>query len=180
MEEQTDEALYQRFLRGDIRAFERLYSRYRQPVFAFLLHSIGSRADADELFQEVWIRVMQAGDGFREGSFRAWVFRISRNLYIDLLRRRRVRPVADSREIERVAATDAGPERHTQDADCVGLLLAALNRLPQEQREAFLLKEETGTRLKDIARLMHVGRETLKSRLRYAMKRLRTAVEDCL
>jgi RNA polymerase sigma factor (sigma-70 family) len=176
----SDEALYQGFRHGDAAAFDMLYQRYRQPLFLFLLRSCQTRADAEDLYQELWNRVIQAGDGFREGSFRAWVFRIARNLQIDRYRRERVRPLADTEIPVTLAAATPTPEQQADAEDCHGRLLTAIGALPPEQREALLLREESGLALADIAALAGVGRETIKSRLRYALKRLRATLEDCL
>jgi RNA polymerase sigma factor (sigma-70 family) len=176
----SDEALYQGYRRGDAAAFDMLYQRYRQPLFLFLLRSCRTRADAEDLYQELWSRVIQAGEGFHQGSFRAWVFRIARNLQIDRYRRERVRPLADGDIPINLAAATPGPDQQTDAADCHERLLTAIGALPPEQREAFLLKEESGLELAEIATLAGVGRETIKSRLRYALKRLRASLEDCL
>jgi RNA polymerase sigma-70 factor (ECF subfamily) len=180
MQELSDEVLYQRFRRGNTAAFDMLYQRYRHPLFLFLLRSSPSRADAEDLFQELWGRIIHASGKFHEGSFKAWAFRIARNLQIDLFRRRNLRPLEDPEILDRSPSTSPTPERQAEDADCHRRMLDAIGQLPSEQRETFLLKEETGMRLDEIADLVQVGRETVKSRLRYAMRRLRIALEDCL
>ena len=176
----TDEALYDQFRKGDLAAFDLLYQRYRQPLYLFLLRSSRSQSDAEDLFQELWLRVIRTGDRFRGGSLKFWLYRIARNLEIDLYRRRTLRPVSNGAAVDASAATNPLPEQQVHDADCGGRLVEAIGRLPREQREAFLLKEEGGMPLADIAQLVDAGRETVKSRLRYAMKRLREALEDCL
>lgn len=176
----TDETLYQRFRQGDLAAFDQLYERYRRPLYLFLLRSVPGEADAEDLFQELWSRILHAEHGFRDGSFKAWAFRIARNLRIDLFRRHNLRPVAADEQIRDAESADPGPDRQAQDLDCHEQLLSAIGNLPAEQRDAFLLKEESNLGLEAIAKLVGVGRETLKSRLRYAMKRLRATLEDCL
>lgn len=176
----TDEALYYQFRKGDFAAFDMLYQRYRQPLYLFLLRSSPSQSDAEDLFQELWLRVIRAGDRFRDGSFRVWLYRIARNLEIDLYRRRTLRPVSNCAVVDAGASTNPLPEQQVHDADCGDRLVEAIGRLPRDQREAFLLKEEGSMPLADIAQLVDVGRETIKSRLRYAMKRLREALGDCL
>jgi len=176
----TDEDLYRRFRRGDAAAFEQLYGRYRQPLYLFLLRSSASEADAQDLFQELWDRVIRARDGFDGGSIRAWLYRIARNLRIDLYRRQQLRPASAHADTEQLPGNDPGPQRHSEDEDCVELLKRQIGQLPADQRDAFLLKEEGGLSLATISELAGVGRETIKSRLRYAVKRLRAALEDCL
>jgi RNA polymerase sigma-70 factor (ECF subfamily) len=180
MNETTDEDLFRRYRHGDAAAFEQLYGRYRQPLYLFLLRSTASEPDAQDLFQELWDRVVRARDGFDGGSIKAWLFRIARNLRIDLYRRRQLRPVSGDGETERLAGKDPGPLAHSEDVDCIELMNREIGRLPADQRDAFLLKEESGLSLATIADLSGVGRETIKSRLRYAMQRLRAALEDCL
>jgi RNA polymerase sigma factor (sigma-70 family) len=176
----SDEALYQRFRKGDAQAFDELYARYRQPLFRFLLSSCHSTADAEDLFQDLWSRIIHAQSGFKEGSFKAWVFRIARNLQIDAFRKSAIRPVTAAIDIDAIGAAQATLETRAHADDCARRMFSAIGQLPPEQREAFLLKEETGMALNDIAQMLSIGRETLKSRLRYALRRLRERLEDCL
>ncbi len=176
----TDESLFRQYRRGNMSAFDQLYQRYRRPLYLFLLRSTGAEADAEDLFQELWSRILKAEPDFQQGSFKAWAFRIARNLNIDWFRRRNIRPVDRDTQLHEPAGDSPGPERRAADLDCHEQLLEAIGELPAEQKEAFLLKEESGLGLQQIAELAGVGRETLKSRLRYAMKRLRQALEDCL
>jgi RNA polymerase sigma-70 factor (ECF subfamily) len=178
MEAASDEDLYRQFLRGNAGAFERLYSRYREPLYRFLLRTAPS--DAEDLCQETWTRVIHARERFQDGSFRAWLYRIARNLHIDLVRRRTLRPVADGVELEARPDPAPAPESQVDAADCGRRLLTAIGTLPPEQREAFLLQEEAGLTLEQIGTLLSLKRETIKSRLRYALQRLRAALEDCL
>lgn len=176
-----DEDLYERFRRGDSRAFETLYQRYRPQLYRYLQRLLGDEGEAQDLYQEVWLRVIHAREPFRAGLFRPYLYRIGHNLAIDRRRRRHLHLVSTDDEC-REAVADPGPtpERWVEDADCRERLLKGLDSLPQEQREAFLLKEEGGLSLEQIALIAAVGRETIKSRLRYAMARLRQLLEDCL
>jgi RNA polymerase sigma-70 factor (ECF subfamily) len=180
MNDPSDEDLYRHFRNGDAQAFESLYQRYRQPLFHFLLGSCRSVSDAEDLFQDLWDRIIHSKKGFTEGSFRAWIFRIARNLQIDAFRRSAVRPVSSDADVDALSAATPLPETRVHDEDCGQRMRQAIGQLSHEQREAFLLKEETGMPLGDIADMLCVGRETIKSRLRYALKRLRALLEDCL
>lgn len=176
-----DEDLYERFRRGDGRAFETLYQRHRPQLYRYLRRLLGDEGEAQDLYQEVWLRVIHAREPFRAGLFRPYLYRIGHNLAIDRLRRRHLHLVsADDECREAVADPAPTPERQVEDEDCRRRLLSGLEQLPQEQREAFLLKEEGGLSLEQIALVAAVGRETIKSRLRYAMTRLRQLLEDCL
>lgn len=176
----TDEDLFQRFRGGDLAAFQDLYSRYRKSLYLYLLRSSSSEAEADDLYQEAWSRVINAKQYFTSGSFKAWVFRIARNLQIDNFRRQRLQLVPDPAEIEEISDPGKTPEERFHADDCAERLKVELQQLPHEQREVFLLKEESGLTLEQIAGMLGVGRETMKSRLRYALKRLRQLLEDCL
>jgi RNA polymerase sigma-70 factor (ECF subfamily) len=114
-----------------------------------------------------------------EASYKTWLYRLAHNRLVDHYRRARMTWVADD-DLE--AMKDPAPDQDqvANAADCVQRLRAALGRLPAAQREAFVLREETGLSLEEIGACAGVGRETIKSRLRYALKTLRAAVEDCL
>ena len=180
MSEMSDEALFSAFRRGDATAFDVLYRRYRQSLYLFLLRSGDSRADAEELYQDAWSRVISASKPFNKGSFKAYLFRVARNLQIDRFRRARLQLVDDEAVLNGQADPAAAPDQAAHESDCGERLKRELTGLPSEQREAFLLKEEGGFTLEQIAALASVGRETVKSRLRYAMKQLRKLLEDCL
>lgn len=180
----SDELLFDQFTKGDMRAFEHLYSRYRESLYTFLLRSNGDRAEADDIYQDAWSRVISATVPFASGSFKAYIFKIARNLQIDSYRRSHIRPhthLVDEHDLLEDVA-DARPDmtRTLDGEDCGELLVSEVALLPGEQRDAFLLKEESGLTLEQIASMFEVGRETIKSRLRYAMKRLRAALEECL
>lgn len=176
----SDEILFEKFTRGDMSAFELLYGRYRQSLYSFLLRSCGDHAEADDIYQDAWSRVIYATVPFTSGSFRGYIFKIARNLQIDNHRRSHIRLVDHNDLLEDVADAKPGMARTLDGEDCGELLMSEVALLPGDQRDAFLLKEESGLTLEQIATMLEVGRETIKSRLRYAMKRLRAALEACL
>lgn len=176
----TDEDLFQRFRRGDLAAFQDLYSRYRKSLYLYLLRSSATEAEADDLYQEAWSRVIHAKERFNSGSFKAWLFRIARNLQIDSFRRQRLHLVSDPAEVDGIADPGRALDERSHADDCGERLKMELQQLPPDQREVFLLKEESGMTLEQIASMLGVGRETMKSRLRYSLKRLRQMLEDCL
>jgi RNA polymerase sigma-70 factor (ECF subfamily) len=176
----TDEQLYKRFRRGDAQAFDVLYTRYRKSLYIYLLRSSPGPAEAEDLYQETWSRIIRSANPGGSGPFKALIFRIARNLQIDGYRRRTLHVVSDSENTKEPQSQAPDPVDRSIIDDCSELLKTELGQLPEEQREAFLLKEETGLTLEQIAEMINVGRETIKSRLRYALKRLRLALEDCL
>jgi RNA polymerase sigma-70 factor, ECF subfamily len=176
----SDETLFSRYRKGDATAFELLYRRYRQSLYLFLLRSCASPADADELYQDAWSRVIAATRPFAEGSFKAYLYQIARNLQIDRYRRDRLRAVGDEECLQQLADPALLPDERAHQLDCGERMKRELAKLPREQCEAFLLKEEGGFSLEQIAAMISVGRETVKSRLRYALKQLRKLLEECL
>jgi RNA polymerase sigma-70 factor (ECF subfamily) len=178
----SDELLISRYFGGEITAFETLYSRYRAPLYRFLLRSLRSKSEVEDLYHEVWSRIITASQRFNDatpGAFRAYLYQIARNLLIDRSRRATLQLV-EADDPPEVAGDAPSPDVQLHYDDCGERLLLAIDGLPAEQREAFLLKEESGLSLEQIAALVSAGHETIKSRLRYAMKKLRQLLEDCL
>jgi len=175
-----DETLMQAWAGGDASAFEALYARHRLPLFRFLQGHVRDRALAEELFQDVWQRVIAARDGWRpDAPFGAWLYRIAHNRLADHWRAQKHRPPAPLDADQRTAALASGddPERHASQVEESARLYRALDELPPEQREAVLLRLHGELPLEEIGRITGVGRETVKSRLRYAMDRLRGRLE---
>ncbi len=181
-EETTDEDLMLAYGGGDLLAFETLYRRHRGTLYRFLLRSLRHRADADELFQETWSRVITARERYRpEARFTTWLLQIAHNLVVD--RFRRARPHASDEETEAVmrmldAPEEERPERVLSEFEQRRRLQLALEDLPDEQRVAFLLRIENGMGLEEISEITHAGRETVKSRLRYALARIRARMQS--
>lgn len=176
----TDEDLFSRYRRGDVTAFEQLYQRYRQTLYRYLIRTCSDTAEAEDIYHDVWSRVINAKNPFTDGSFKAYLFQIARNISIDRSRRNRLQLVSDEATLDAQPSNDKPADERQHLEDCGERLLNELGQLPAEQRDAFLLKEESDLTLEQIARLVNVGRETIKSRLRYALQRLREALEDCL
>ncbi len=176
----ADETLMQGWVAGDDAAFGQLYARHRMPLFRFLLGQVHDRSLAEELFQDVWQKVIAARAGWRpDAPFGAWLYRIAHNRLHDHWRARRHRPPAPADALERTAALAAtdDPERDASNRQDAARLHRALEELPAEQREAVLMRLHGELPLEEIARITGVGRETVKSRLRYAMEKLRGRLE---
>jgi RNA polymerase sigma-70 factor (ECF subfamily) len=175
----ADEDLMLRYGAGDARAFEELYARHRGGLFRYVLRQVGFRAAADEVFQEVWMRIIASRARYRvEARFATFLYRIAHNCVMDHFRRKpplQLISFDDEPDEALQVPGPAGeqPERLAQRRQAGQLLLRALALLPDEQREAFLLREEGGLSLDEIAEVTGVGRETAKSRLRYALAKLR-------
>lgn len=162
---------------GDASAFEVLYVRHRTRLFRFVLRSIKVRATAEELYQEVWIRVIEARRSYRPTArFTTWLYTIAHNRIVDHWRRRGLS--YSSLEEEEVPADTQDPARQAEAREALARFAAALERLPPVQREAFLLHEEAGLTVPEIAAATGANEEAAKSRLRYAMAKLKAAIDD--
>ena len=162
---------------GDAGAFETLYSRHRGALYRFVLRALKQRALAEELFQEVWIRVIEARSRYApQARFTTWLYTIAHNLLVDHWRRKGLSLVQLDEE-PAIAAAD-NPARQAEARESLARLMRALEALPAAQREAFLLHEEAGLSVAEIAAVTGSGEEAAKSRLRYAMAKLKAAVED--
>jgi RNA polymerase sigma-70 factor (ECF subfamily) len=158
---------------------ERLVARHRSQLHGYLTMMTGSATEADDLFQETWLRVIRNPGSFREGAFNAWLWRIARNLLIDRLRRIKPTVSLDDDEdgapalLERMAAPDMDPGREVDDAEIGRQIRAAVARLPLAQRDVFLLRMQGGLSFAEIAALRRVPLNTALGRMHYAVQRLR-------
>ena len=183
----SDESLMQAYSAGDTRAFEVLYTRHRAPFWRYLTRLIGSSAEGEELFQDAWQRVIVARESYvsagataeASGSpFRAWLFRIGHNLAMDRLRHKNIAPESsmDDNVLQFPAHSEAEPEHMSMSAEAHQRLMQSLAELPAEQREVVLLRAEGELSLEEIGVLTGHGRETVKSRLRYALAKLKQSL----
>jgi RNA polymerase sigma-70 factor (ECF subfamily) len=162
---------------GDAGAFEALYARHRGGLYRFVLRAVKDRGLAEELFQEVWVRVIEARGRYApKARFITWLYTIAHNLLVDHWRKKGLSVV--SLDGEDVASESANPARQAEARQALARLGQALEALPPAQREAFLLHEEGGLSVAEIAAVTGAGEEAAKSRLRYAMAKLKAAVED--
>ncbi len=185
----SDEALLAAYAAGQADAFATLYARHERPVFRFLRRSLGSDALAEDLLQEIWLAVIRNAATFEpRARFTTWLYGIARNRLIDHWRARRETVSLDDAAndpidgpaalIDTLAADPIDqPEVRALSRAQARAFVTAVEQLPALQREAFLLHAEGGLTVEEVAQLTGVGHETAKSRLRYAMSRLRTALE---
>lgn len=175
-----DDALMLAWAAGDVHAFEALYARHKGPLFRFLRRQLRDAALADELFQDVWQKVIAARAGWKpEAAFSTWLYRIAHNRLADHWRAASHRPAAPADaelRLEAIADPDT-PERALSEFEQRRRLQRALEELPGEQREVLLLRLEQELTLEQIGEITGAGRETVKSRLRYAMDKLRARLK---
>ena len=173
-----DTALMLRYKNGDIAAFETLYRRHNDALYRYLLRLCRHPDNADDVFQEVWGKIINAAERYRPtAKFSTFLYRVAHNCFIDYLRRNRRH--THSSDLEPDAQADPGdpPEMLLEKGLARARLDRALLDLPDEQRDVFLLHEEAGLDLHEIAAITGSNPETTKSRLRYAVKKLRLAIE---
>jgi len=183
--EASDEALMIAYRDGDASAFERLYGRHRGGLYRYLLRQCGKAAVAEELFQDVWLNLIRARSRYvHEARFATYLYRIAHNRLIDHFRRTAHRPLtvceADAADTlaELSADSRSQPEVRVESKAAFECFMAALDALPDAQREAFVMHEEAGLSVQEIARATGVNTETAKSRLRYALAKLRRGLEE--
>lgn len=175
--EAPDEELMLAYGGGDAGAFEILYKRHRGALYRFVLRSLKQRSTAEELFQEVWIRVIEARERYApRARFTTWLYSIAHNLLVDHWRKKGLTLV--SLDAEDLPVESENPARQAEGREALARFLQALEALPVAQREAFLLHEEAGLSVSEIAAATGSNEEAAKSRLRYAMAKLKAAVDD--
>jgi RNA polymerase sigma-70 factor (ECF subfamily) len=186
-ESASDEALYERFVGGDSRALGVLYDRHCRALKAFAMQQGAARPD--DVVQDAFVRVVRNTQGFKgQSKFKTWLYAIARNLCIDASRRDKFRsgpsldaPMGDDDGPtlgERIASDAPGLDasRNTADKQFRTAYEAAMQTLPDEQREVFTLREISGLSFAEIAEATATNENTVKSRMRYALKALREAL----
>jgi RNA polymerase sigma-70 factor (ECF subfamily) len=188
--EAGDEQLMLAYREGDAGAFEQLYRRHRGGLYRFVLRSIRDRALAEELYQEIWMRVIEARGRYevpapgagQPAKFATWLYTIARHRLVDHWRKRGLQLVSlDEEEMaqaEPAAGADYEPQQLLQAKQSHARFARALEALPLVQREAFLLHQEAGMSVAEIAQATGAGEEAAKSRLRYALSKLKEALGD--
>ncbi len=178
-QQHTDEQLLAAYHAGDMAAFESLYARYRQSMYLFLRRRGLSESSAEDVYHDTWIKVLEHTQ-FKHNNFKAWLYTVMRNLSIDALRKSTIRAVDEFDEAVHTDQNHVSAQKQNEDSDCLNLMTHSITQLPFEQRDAFLLQHEAGLSLQQIAEVMSTGKETIKSRLRYAMKSLKQWLDECL
>ena len=176
--EPGDADLLRRYRAGDAAAFTQLYERHRLGLFRFLIGLCGDQAVAEEVFQETWMSLIRSESLQREAAvlFKTWLYQIARNRLIDHWRkqgRHQQREEVFDEQLHDQAMAEPDPERQLSLSQDQARLQAALADLPAEQREVFLLRAHGDLELHEIAELTRTSAETVKSRLRYALQKMR-------
>jgi RNA polymerase sigma-70 factor (ECF subfamily) len=170
-----DAALVSRSAQGDESAFRELLDRHQGAVYRFALRFLNDGQEAEEIAQEVFLRLYRTADTYRcQASLRAFLFRIAKNLCIDLRRKKRPESMADPPEI-----TDGRtPFEQVAEAESIQRLFGALHRLPDNQRAAVLLRHDQGMRYEEIAESLNLTVSAVDSLLVRARRTLRKRLPD--
>lgn len=186
MREESDRELIQRYRKGGVEAGNILIKRYEKPLFNFIYRLIGNRAAAEDIFQEVFLRVIKGISGYRpQKKFSSWLYRIANNLVIDTLRKQKrekvisletkIKESRDESLLLRDTIPDKGylPNSRLEREELRKRLEEAIESLPFEQRRVFILREHAQLPFKEIASLLNCSLNTALGRMHYALKNLR-------
>lgn len=183
--ESTDYELLSRYREGQPDALAQLVDRYRRPLFSYILNMTSKNmTEADEVFQEVWLRVIKKAHRYRKGSFLGWLIRIAHNLIIDRSRRKRPWLLLDqsgesgSPMVDRLPARTATPSSSVQATELGRRIAEEVEHLPTEQKEVFVLRAQAGMPFKEIARIQKTSINTALARMQYALRKLRNALKE--
>jgi len=178
----TDEELMQRYAAGDASAFDALYTRHRGSLYRYFLRQCSSDAIAQELYQDVWMKLIHSRERYQPTAlFKTWLYRLAHNHLIDFYRKKHPQNFIadDSTDPDSLQGNDSWqPDNQFQLRRLAELIRQKISELPAVQREVFLLHEEAGLTLEQIATVTDIDKEATKSRFRYAIKKLRQALED--
>lgn len=184
--DQTDNEWITKYKQGDVSALAHLVEHYRKPLYAFIYNMLQGRGDAEEIFQEVWLRAIKNLKSYRDKNFPGWLFRIAHNLFIDRIRRenRFVTPPDGEGQrnepsaMERFPSRDAAPDQQAAALDLGRRIREALTSLSDDQREVFLMRTEADLSFKEIAAIQNTSLNTALSRMHYALQKLRPLLQE--
>jgi len=178
----SDEKLICLYVKGDLQALDELINRYKKPLYSFLWRFASPGIEVEEIFQETWLRVIQKSSNFEQNSFKGWIFKIAYHLVIDRSRLKRSNLSLDyiseySDGIQTLADTlpakGGRPDQNANNGDLKKAIEQALNNLPPEQREVFVLRMEVDMPFKEIAELQGTSVNTSLARMQYALSKMR-------
>ena len=183
-ENKRDAGLVRQYCRGDTAAMSQLVKYYQAGLFGYILKLTANRHETEEVFQETWMRAIKNISRYRDHCFAAWLFRIARNLAIDRRRARRATASLDSPNengatlLDVLADAGPSPAARAIDADQRTRLELATQKLPDDQKEVFVLRMDAGRPFKEIAAIQGVSINTALARMQYALEKLKTELAD--
>jgi RNA polymerase sigma-70 factor (ECF subfamily) len=191
LHDEADEALMVRYQQGEVRAFEILLQRHRKPIYNFIFRFVGSRELAEDLMQDTFLRVIKGAANYkRKAKFTTWLYTIARNLCVDQSRRKKHRnhksldapfKSGDGNSgtlLDVVPGSEMASDRKTVSRELHQKMHHAIRKLSEQQREVFLMREFLDMPFKQIADVVGVPENTVKSRMRYALEKLRLELDE--
>lgn len=184
----SDEEMMVAFQEGDVSSFEELVKRHRHGVYNFIFRFLGNRETAEEVFQEAFIKIHRASQSYApNGKFTTWLYTIVRNQCVDTFRRQKIRHAIsldgngkedETKLSDTLASEDIPPDVLSSAREIEQVLEHALDKLNEDQKEVFLLREKQGFKFEEIADITGVSVNTVKSRMRYALEGLRRTLKQ--
>jgi RNA polymerase sigma-70 factor (ECF subfamily) len=177
----SDEGLMLRYRDDDVAAFEVLYDRHKGGLYRYFLRHVDNHSDAQELSQEVWRKLIKARKHYTDrAKFSTYLYHIAHNRLVDYFKTSSGDQIVDLDPEAREASPWDDPEHRVLAEELAWRIGELVRCLPPEQREAWVLKEDAGLSIEEIAESTGVGIETVKSRLRYALDKLKRGLGDYL
>lgn len=171
MQEKSDEQLMRQYAKGDTGSFEILYARHKGALYRYFRRQLRDETTANDLYQGVWEKIIKARRKYKSSTpFNAWMFRIAHNHLVDYYRRQKPAAAIDDHPLQ---DNQSQPGEQWDMQQQQERLMTEIGLLPEEQRSTLLLKIESGLKMEQIASVTGVSRETVKSRLRYAVDKLK-------
>jgi len=182
--EASDGDLLRRYRAGEVSALETLVERYRRGLFGYILNMTGNRHEAEDVFQEVWLRAIRKIGLYRQKNFFGWLLRIAHNLIVDRARRRKPDVSLDQETeegasmMQTIAAGGPGPAGRAAARETGGRIVRLVQRLPAEQREVLVMRLRSGLSFREIAAVQKASINTVLARMRYACEKLRPLLKE--
>jgi RNA polymerase sigma-70 factor, ECF subfamily len=180
----SDKELLVKYRKGDVDALERLVERHRRVLFNFILNMTRNNDDAEDVFQDVWFKVIRKLEIYTEQNFCGWLMKIARNTVIDKSRKRKPEVSLDEESeqggslLQAMSAKGPGPMKEAAAGELGDRIRRAADSLPAEQKEVFVMRVQSELSFKEIAKIQGVSINTALARMQYALAKLRTILED--
>jgi len=183
----SDAELIEAYVGGDVSAFQVLESRYRKQLFAWLVSSLSSRSDAEDIYQDIWLKIIKSSESFKNVSFKAWMWKIARNRVIDFRRKKRPdllldRSVNDDglTMVERIKSKDVGPAHRVESDEITQRVMQIVDQLPEIQRDVFLMRVQSHMTFSQIAETLSIPLNTALGRMHDAMKKVKKQLMEVI
>ena len=177
--EQTDKDLIFLYFNGQVDALEQLVEKYQRPLFGYIYNMTEGREDAEEIFQEVWFRAIKKLGNYSHNNFGGWLIRIAHNYVIDRARKKKPDTSLDIENengrslAETIPGKDHNPLSTVTESELKEQIAKAVSMLPENQKETFIMRVESGLSFKEIAKIQKISINTALARMQYALDKLR-------